>query len=74
MTRIDKLYTSLLANPRAPIPFRDFEENCSAPSVFVHVRTKGSHAIWTPPETPPAPSRSSRPAKDAKTLSGAGVS
>lgn len=48
MTRIDKLYAGLLANPRAPIPFRDFEKLLRAFG-FEHVRTKGSHAIWTHP-------------------------
>lgn len=45
MTRVDKLYASLLANPRAPISFREFERLLRAFG-FEHVRTKGSHAIW----------------------------
>ena len=42
MTRIDKLYAQLLANPRATISFRDFEKLLKAFG-FEHVRTTGSH-------------------------------
>ena len=42
MTRINKLYANLLANPRAPISFRDFEKLLRAFG-FEHVRTNGSH-------------------------------
>lgn len=49
MTRIDKLYARLLANPRATISFRDFEKLLTAFG-FKHVRTKGSHKIYVHPE------------------------
>lgn len=42
MTRIDKLYTRLLANQRATISFRDFERLLRAFG-FEHTRTTGSH-------------------------------
>jgi predicted RNA binding protein YcfA (HicA-like mRNA interferase family) len=42
MTRIDKLYERLLANPRATISFRDFEKLLTAFG-FEHARTTGSH-------------------------------
>jgi len=42
MTRIDKLYERLLANPRATISFRDFERLLKAFG-FELARTKGSH-------------------------------
>ncbi len=45
MTRIDKFYAKLLANPRAPIAFRDFEKLLRAFG-FDHDRTKGSHQLW----------------------------
>lgn len=48
MTRIDKLYAKLLANPRASVSFRDFEKLLDAFG-FKHVRTRGSHAIWVHP-------------------------
>jgi predicted RNA binding protein YcfA (HicA-like mRNA interferase family) len=51
MPRPDKLYRALLDNPRNPISFRDFEKLLRAFG-FVHVRTKGSHAIWTHPKLP----------------------
>lgn len=48
MTRIDKLYERLLANPRATISFRDFERLLAAFG-FELARTKGSHRIYTHP-------------------------
>lgn len=45
MTRIEKLYAKLLANPRSHYPFRDFEKLLIALG-FEHDRTKGSHHIW----------------------------
>ncbi len=49
MTRPEKLYRSLLDNPRGSIPFRDFEALLRAFG-FEHVRTRGSHAIWSHPK------------------------
>lgn len=49
MTQIEKLYANLIANPRTPIAFRDFEKLLRAFG-FEHVRTRGSHAIWTHPK------------------------
>lgn len=48
MTRIDKLYERLLANPKATISFREFEKLLRVFG-FEHDRTKGSHAIWVHP-------------------------
>ena len=48
MTRIDKLYGRLIANPRAPIPIRDFERLLIAFG-FEHVRTTGSHRQYVHP-------------------------
>jgi predicted RNA binding protein YcfA (HicA-like mRNA interferase family) len=51
MTRIDKLYASLLANPRAPISFRDFEALLVA--FGFEVRSgKGSHRNYKHPDVP----------------------
>ena len=49
MTRIDKLYAQLLANPRATISFRDFEKLLKAFG-FEHVRTTGSHRQYLHPK------------------------
>ncbi len=49
MTRTDKLYAKLLANPRGPMSFRDFEKLLRAFG-FEHARTKGSHKIWVHPD------------------------
>ncbi len=48
MTRPDKLYRDLLANPRASISFRDFEKLLRAFG-FVHDRTVGSHRQYVHP-------------------------
>ena len=64
MTRIDKLYAKLLANPRSSMSFRDFEKLLRAFG-FEHDRTKGSHAIWVHPKvTRPFPVQPT--GKDAK--------
>jgi predicted RNA binding protein YcfA (HicA-like mRNA interferase family) len=64
MTRIDKLYARLLANPRATISFRDFEKLLRAFG-FEHVRTTGSHRQYLHPKLErPFPVQPS--AKDAK--------
>ena len=64
MTRIDKLYGRLIANPRAPIPFRDFERLLKAFG-FEHVRTSGSHRQYVHPRlTRPLPVQPGN--KDAK--------
>ena len=64
MTRIDKLYAKLLANPNAIIAFRDFEKLLRAFG-FEHVRTVGSHRQYVHPKVPrPLPVQPS--AKDAK--------
>ena len=49
MTRIDKLYARLLANPRATISFRDFEKLLKAFG-FEHARTTGSHRQYAHPK------------------------
>ena len=49
MTRIDKLYAQLLANPRATVSFRDFEKLLKAFG-FEHVRTTGSHRQYIHPK------------------------
>ena len=48
MSRTDKLYAQLLASRSRTIAFRDFERLLRAFG-FEHVRTKGSHQIWTHP-------------------------
>lgn len=64
MTRINKLYASLLDNPRSPIAFRDFEKLLRAFG-FEHVRTTGSHRQYAHPKLRrPLPVQPS--AKDAK--------
>jgi predicted RNA binding protein YcfA (HicA-like mRNA interferase family) len=64
MTRIDKLYERLIANPRATISFRDFEKLLKAFG-FEHVRTTGSHRQYVHPKlTRPLPVQPST--KDAK--------
>lgn len=45
MTRNDKLDAKLIANPRTPIAFRDFEKLLRTFG-FEHDRTKASHQIW----------------------------
>ncbi|MCF8881931.1 type II toxin-antitoxin system HicA family toxin [Erythrobacter sp. SN021] len=51
MTRIDKLYSRLLTNPRAALSFRELEKLLRAFG-FEHDRTKGSHMIWVHPKVP----------------------
>ena len=51
MTRIDKLYARLLANPRAQFAFRDLEKLLLAFG-FQQDRTSGSHRIWVHPKVP----------------------
>ena len=51
MTRIDKLYEGLIATPRAPLSFREFEKLLRAFG-FEHDRTRGSHQIWVHPRIP----------------------
>lgn len=51
MTRVDKLYTSLLANPAQVLTFRDFVALIEAFG-FRHSRTKGSHQSYTHPDCP----------------------
>lgn len=64
MTRTDKLYAKLLANPRATISFRDFEKLLRAFG-FEHARTSGSHRQYVHPKlNRPLPVQPS--AKDAK--------
>ena len=48
MSRLDKLYQRLRANPRATISFRDFEKLLAAFG-FEHVRTTGSHRQYAHP-------------------------
>ena len=64
MTRTDKLYASILANPRASVPFRDFERLLRAFG-FELVRTKGSHRQYGHPVVPRILSIQPR-GKDAK--------
>lgn len=45
MTRIDKLYASVLANPGQMLAFRDFIALIEAFG-FRHARTKGSHQSY----------------------------
>jgi predicted RNA binding protein YcfA (HicA-like mRNA interferase family) len=51
MTRIDKLYTDLLANPGKVLPFRDFIALVEAFG-FRHSRTKGSHRSYVHSDCP----------------------
>lgn len=48
MIKPTKLYTQLLESRNRTIAFRDFERLLKAFG-FEHVRTKGSHQIWTHP-------------------------
>ena len=64
MTRIDKFYARLLANPRTTISFREFEKLLGAFG-FEHARTTGSHRQYTHPKlSRPLPVQPS--SKDAK--------
>ena len=64
MTKSAKLYARILANPRVPIPFRDFERLLKAFG-FELVRTTGSHRQYVHPKlTRPLPVQPSN--KDAK--------
>ena len=64
MTRIDKLYARLLANPRGTISFREFERLLGAFG-FELARTTGSHRQYVHPNlTRPLPVQPSN--KDAK--------
>ncbi len=51
MTRTAKLYDWILANPRASLPFRDFERILAAFG-FSLVRTAGSHRQYRHPQVP----------------------
>jgi predicted RNA binding protein YcfA (HicA-like mRNA interferase family) len=51
MTRIDKLYANLLANPGQVLAFRDFIAVIEAFG-FSHARTKGSHRSYVHPQCP----------------------
>lgn len=51
MTKTAKLYAWILANPRASIPFRDFERLVIAFG-FVLRRTTGSHRQFAHPDIP----------------------
>ncbi|WP_174275113.1 type II toxin-antitoxin system HicA family toxin [Sphingomonas bacterium] len=48
MTRVAKLHASILANPRSPIPFREFERLLVAFG-FALDRISGSHRIYGHP-------------------------
>jgi predicted RNA binding protein YcfA (HicA-like mRNA interferase family) len=51
MTRIDKLYASVLANPGQILSFQDFVALIEAFG-FRHNRTKGSHRSYAHPDCP----------------------
>ncbi len=51
MTRIAKLYATVLANPKAAISFAEFEWLLDATG-FEHVRTKGSHRQYAHHKVP----------------------
>lgn len=51
MTRIDKLYTQVLANPGGQLAFRDFIALIEAVG-FRLSRTKGSHRSYVHPSCP----------------------
>ncbi len=51
MTRISKLYAGVIANPRASIPFRDFERLIVAFG-FTLKRTTGSHRQYGHTDVP----------------------
>lgn len=64
MTQLAKLYAWILANPRASIPFRDFQRLIEAFG-FSLDRTVGSHRQYVHPEVPIVVSVQPR-GKDAK--------
>lgn len=64
MTRIDKLYSSLLANPRAAIPFRDFEKLLRAFG-FEHVAPRQSRHLDAPETRAPLPDPADRQGRQA---------
>jgi len=49
MTRIDKLYANLLANPGQLLAFNDFVTLIEAFG-FRHARTKGNHRSYSHPD------------------------
>jgi predicted RNA binding protein YcfA (HicA-like mRNA interferase family) len=49
MSRLQKLYERLLANPRTTMSFRDFEKLLAAFG-FEHARTTGSHRQYVHPK------------------------
>ena len=51
MTRIDKLYANVLANPGQLLAFKDFITLIEAFG-FRHARTKGSHRSYSHPACP----------------------
>lgn len=51
MTRIAKLYASVLANPSGSLPYREFERLLLAFG-FEHRRTSGSHRQYAHPSVP----------------------
>lgn len=51
MTKVTKLYEWIVANPRASIPFRDFERLVLAFG-FTPCRTTGSHRQFARPDIP----------------------
>lgn len=51
MTRIAKLFAWILANPRASMPFREFQQVLAAFG-FELVRTRGSHHQYRHPQVP----------------------
>lgn len=64
MIKPTKLYLQLIESRQGTIAFRDLQRLLKAFG-FVHVRTKGSHQIWTHPSLPrPFPIQPSD--KDAK--------
>ncbi|WP_236549102.1 type II toxin-antitoxin system HicA family toxin [Novosphingobium sp. TCA1] len=66
MIKPAKLHLQLLEARSRTIPFRDFERLLKAFG-FTHVRTKGSHQIWTHPALDrPFPVQPN--AKDAKPI------
>lgn len=64
MTRVAKLYAWIIANPRASIPFRDFERLLIA-ARFELKRVTGSHRQYRHPDVPVVLSIQPR-GKDAK--------
>jgi predicted RNA binding protein YcfA (HicA-like mRNA interferase family) len=64
MTQLAKLYAALFADPRSTLSFRDFERLLRAFG-FEHVRTSGSHRIYTHPLVP-RPFSVQPSARDAK--------